>query len=174
MAERFPDHSCHLLGLPGMAILAYLSQEFGQDFLSRGSENMSVTHTNPTYSWSQLADFRARILALGGSSDVGSGAEASTDVDISGRYARYYSVDLPDAPGRTLTFYCSPDKPGEYGTPGHVPCIVLTGCPWGTAAERDTTYRELALSGCRPNDMRNDAALLALVEQARGAAQTAP
>jgi hypothetical protein len=130
---------------------------------------MTLQPNTPVYPWSQLANFRAHILALGGSSDVGSGAEVTTDVDISGRYARQYSTELPDVPGRTLTFYCSPNRPGKYGTPEYVPCVVLTGAPWGTAAERDATYRELALSGCRPNDMRNDAALLALVEQARGA-----
>lgn len=128
---------------------------------------MTLQPNTPVYPWSHLADFRRRILALGGSSDVGSGAEVVTDVDISGRYARQYSAELPDVPGRTITFYCSPNKPGTHGTPEYVPCVVLTGCPWGTAAERDATYRELALSGCRPNDMRGDAELLALAEQTR-------
>lgn len=128
---------------------------------------MTLHPNTLVYSWSQLADFRTAILARGGSGDVGSGAEVPTDVDISGRYARQYSATLPDAADRTISFYCSVNEPGEYGTPGYLPLIVLTDCPWGTAGERDATYRELALSGCRPNDMRGDAALLALVEQAR-------
>lgn len=135
---------------------------------------MTLQPNTPAYSWAQLTDFRGHVLRLGGSSDVGSGAEVPGDVDISGRYARQYSVDLPDAPGRTITFYCSTDKPGEYGAPGYTPVIVLTGCPWGTAAERDATYRELAFSGCRPNDMRTDAALMSLVQSARQAQAGAP
>jgi hypothetical protein len=128
---------------------------------------MSLQPNTPIYSWSQLAEFRALVLAHGGSSDVGSGAKVPSDINISGRYARQYSAELPDVSGRTLTFYCAMDKPGKYGTPDYLPLVVLTGCPWGTPAERDTTYQELALSGCRPNDMRNDAALLSLVVQAR-------
>lgn len=128
---------------------------------------MTLQPNTPVYPWSQLTDFRALILARGGSSDVGAGAEVPSDIDISGRYARQYSAELPDTSGRTLTFYCSTNKPGLYGTPDYLPLVVLTGCPWGTSAERDATYRELALSGCRTNDMRRDAALLTLVEQAR-------
>ena len=128
---------------------------------------MTLPLNTPVYPWSQLTEFRTLILALGGSSDVGSGAEVPTDIDISGRYARQYSLALPDLSGRTLTFYCSTRLPGDYGTPDYRPCVVLTGCPWGTPAERDATYRELALSGCLPNDMRGDATLVGLVEQAR-------
>lgn len=127
---------------------------------------MTLQPNTPVFTWSQLADFRAFILARHGSSDVGSGAEVATDVDISGRYARQYSAELPDVPGRTITFYCSPGTPGKYGTPEYVPCVVLTGCPWGTAAERDATYQELASSGCCPNDMRGDADLMAIVRAA--------
>lgn len=123
--------------------------------------------TAPTFPFSSLAGFRTLILSLGGSSDVSSGAAVPGDVDISGRYARNYSAELPDESGRTISFYCSSNKPGEYGTEGYIPVVVLTGCPWGTAAERDATYRELALSGCKPNDMRGDLDLLALVESAR-------
>jgi hypothetical protein len=111
---------------------------------------MTLHPNTPVYSWSQLTEFRTLILAHGGSSDVGSGAEVPSDIDISGRYARQCSAELPDVAGRTLTFYCSVNKPGSYGTPDYLPLIVLTGCPWGTVAERDATYRELALSGCQP------------------------
>jgi hypothetical protein len=128
---------------------------------------MPLQPNTPVYPWSQLARFRILVLSRGGSSDVGSGAEVLSDVDISGRYARQYSVDLPDAIGRTISFYCSTNEPGEYDTPDYLPLVALTGCPWGTQVERDATYRELALSGCRPNDMRGDAHLLSLVEQAR-------
>lgn len=127
---------------------------------------MALQPNTPIYSWSQLTEFRTHILSLGGSSDVGSGAEVPSDVDISGRYARQYSTALPDVPGRTITFYCSTAKPGKYGAPGYTPIVVLTGCPWGTSEERNETYTQLALSGCRPNDMRVDAALMALVQAA--------
>lgn len=132
--------------------------------------NTTLQPNTPVYPWSQLAEFRTLVLARGGSSDVGSGAEVPSDIDISGRYARQYSAKLPDIAGRTITFYCSTNSPGKYDTPDYLPYVVLTGCPWGTPAERDATYRELALSGCRPNDMRGDAALLSLVEQARSGA----
>lgn len=120
------------------------------------------------FSWSQRADFRAFLCARGGAHDVRSGAKVPTDVDISERSARKYSASRPDSPGRTISFWCSGKVCGEYGTPGYVPCVVLTGCPWGTAAERDTTYRELALSAVVPDDMRGNAELMALVSGALG------
>ena len=134
---------------------------------------MTLQPNTPVYYWSQLSVFRALVLSRGGSGDVSSGAEVLSDVDISGRYAREYSAKLSDLCGRTLTFYCSTRKPGEYGTQDYLPVVVLTGCPWGTPAERDATYRELALSGCCPNDMGGDVELLALVEHARGASGAA-
>ncbi len=128
---------------------------------------MTIPTNVPVYTWSQLTSFRAHILALGGSGDVSSGAEVHSDVDICGRYARAYSAELPDIAERTLTFYAIPIRRGEYGTPEYVPCVALTGCPWGTQVERDDTYRELALSGCVPNDMRADALLMSLVDQSK-------
>lgn len=122
---------------------------------------------NPTFSFFDFSAFRTLILSLGGSSDVSSGAAVPGDIDISGRYARTYSADLPDAPGRTISFFCGAREPGTYGTTGYIPVVILTGCPWGTAAERDETYRQLALAGCSPNDMHLDRELLAMVESAR-------
>ena len=134
---------------------------------------MTLQPNTHVYYWSQLSEFRALVLSRGGSGDVSSRAKVLSDVDISGRYARQYSADLPDLSGRTLTFYCSTRLPGEYGSLDYLPVVVLTSCPWGTRVERDATYRELALSGCCPNDMCGEVELLALVKHARGASGAA-
>lgn len=123
---------------------------------------------NPMFSWAEIDQFRTLVLANGGSSDVQSGRQIDSDLDLDGRYARQYSRDLTDQPGRTISFWCAVDRPiAKYGSPGYFYAVVLTGCPWGTAEERDATYRALAASGCRPNDMREDAALMDLVAQAK-------
>jgi len=128
----------------------------------------NLPNGTPVFTFARLDDFRALMLSLGGSDDVHSGAEVTSDIDVSGRYARNYSRDLPDQSGRTISFYASPNRPGTYDQPGYTPLVVLTGCPWGTAAERDGTYAALASCGCLPNDARRqDRALVAASDAAR-------
>lgn len=124
---------------------------------------MPLQPNTPVFSWSQLGAFAEFVISRGGANDVSSGAYVSTDVNIDGRYARQYSKDLPDVPGRTISFFASGAVCGLYGTPEYVSYVVLAGCPWGSAAERDVTYFRLAEAGVITNDMRRDSVLMALI-----------
>lgn len=95
------------------------------------------------FTWSDRDQFVSEVLAAGGSGDVGG---ESYDGKHLGRYARQYSVDAADAPGRTASLYCARLEGGD-------PEFLLTGIPWACAADYDAAYELLISAGCTPNDL---------------------
>lgn len=101
----------------------------------------------PSFRWrDQREAFVAECIRQGGSSDVG----CEREVGHLGRYPRNYAsavlaepASQAARPGDLVTFYCATRRGRG---------VWLTGAPFSTVEEMDTTYAVLARSGATCND----------------------